>query len=153
MNLIFLDISGVLATGSAKEKARLHSGKIYNDNDLVFDPVCMMNLQYIVKSTHSKIIITSDWIRNGGDSLYLMDKFRVFGLDSYVIGYSPMLYSMCSEEIKECLKKHPSVNYVIINSKSENLEELAEHLVQTQCYTGLNIKVSDEILIKLTRQR
>lgn len=152
MNLIFLDINGVLATGSAKEKASLRTGKNY-DNDLVFDPVCMMNLLHIVKSTHSKIIITSDWVRNGGDSLYLMDKFSVFGLDSYVIDYSPILYSMCSEEIKECLRKYPSINYVIINSKSENLDELAEYLVQTKYYTGLNIEASDKVITKLARQR
>lgn len=151
MNLIFLDIKGVLATGSAKKKLSERTGKPQNEDELVFDAVCMYNLLCIVKQTHSKIIITSEWRREDGDYLALLSKLRTFGLDEYVIGVTPSYDGLCGEEIKECLKKHPGVRYVILDDNPKNMDEFSEYLVVTDFQTGLTISKSDEVIIKLTR--
>lgn len=150
MNIIFLDIDGVLATGSARKEAYLRTGKPHSGSNSAFDPECMGNLLYIVKKTNAKIIISSTWRKNEAELTALFDKFRAWGLYEYVIDFTPILNTERGEEIKECLKKYPNANYVIIDDNSD-MGELKDHLVKVDFDTGLTKELSEEVIKRLTR--
>lgn len=150
MNVIFLDICGVLATGSARKEAYLRTGKPHSGSNSAFDPVCMMNLLHIVKKTNAKIIITSTWRQNEEDLTALFNIFKVFGLYDYIIDFTPILNTERGEEIKECLKKYPNANYVIIDDNSD-MGELKDHLVKVDFDTGLTKELLEEVIKRLTR--
>ncbi len=149
MNIIFLDICGVLATGAARKEAYLRTGKPHSGSESVFDPECMENLLYIVKKTNAKIIISSTWRKYEAELTALFSNFRAWGLYDYIIDFTPILDTERGEEIKECLKKYPGANYVIIDDEWRG--QPTDHLVKVKFDTGLTKKLSEEVIKRLTR--
>ena len=77
MNLIFLDIDGVLNSINKlievyKETGKPHSGYAYP-----FDERCMENLQILVQETKSKLVITSTWRKDEEGRETLLSEFLI----------------------------------------------------------------------------
>jgi hypothetical protein len=109
MNIIFLDIDGVLNSRRKlievyKKTQRPHSGFNYP-----FDEKCLINLQTLVKLTNSKIVITSTWRKKQEGRETLLKALKDYSLDQEVVGYTPVLNSTRGEEIKEYLKQFAEI--------------------------------------------
>lgn len=137
MNIIFLDIDGVLNSIDKlievyKKTGRPHSGSLYP-----FDEKCLKNLQLLVTETNSKIVITSTWRRDKQCMNVLLNTLDNYNLKSEVIGYTPILYETRENEIKKYLSKLNELpNFVIIDDIVE-MGELSQYLIVTSPQTGL----------------
>ena len=151
MNIIFLDVDGVLNSMRKLIELYEQTGKPHSGNNFPFDEKCLENLKILVKETSSKIVVTSTWRKSKDDMKVLINKLKEYDLDKEVIGYTPILYTKREEEIIEYLNKlNNKVNYVIIDDIS-NMGRLNDKLVVTSHITGFteeNMKTAIKILKK-----
>lgn len=61
MNLIFLDIDGVLNSHRKLKEVYNRTKKPHSLYNYPFDEICLSNLKLLVETTNSKIVITSSW--------------------------------------------------------------------------------------------
>ena len=61
MNIVFLDVDGVLNSENYLIYMYEKNKRPYHLYDMPFDPKCMENLKRLVKETKSKIVISSTW--------------------------------------------------------------------------------------------
>lgn len=150
MKIIFLDVDGVLNSTRKNIEGynltrRPHSGLNYP-----FDEICMKNLKHIVDETNSYIVLTSLWRKFEDHKNRLMEELQKYNLNSKVIGETCVLDNRVTE-IKDYLNRaKQKINYIIIDD-SNNLQELADYLIQTDPYWGLK-KENAEDAIKLLRK-
>lgn len=140
MNIIFLDVDGVLNSLSNLIDMCNRTKKSYSGYNYPFDKKCLKNLKILVESTDSKIVVSSTWRKNtiGREKL-----LRVYGLDQYVIGYTPVLNGIREYEIKEFLAMFKEdVNFIILDDDSD-MGELMSYLVKTDRLVGLT---SEDVL-------
>ena len=154
MNIIFLDVDGVL---NSKEKLI----KVYNETHTAhsgysypFDENCLNNLQILINKTESKLVIISSWRKSKEGKRNLVKVLEEYKLDKEVIGYTPILNSPRSIEIKaylnNCNLQRP--NFIILDDESSDLGDLISYLVKTDSEVGLTSKNVEEAVIKLNRQ-
>lgn len=149
MNIIFLDVDGVLNSVGNLISTYNETHKPYSGHDYPFDVKCLTNLQKLVLLTKSKIVITSSWRKDGEGRKKLLNILREYNLDKEVIGYTPVLKSSRGLEIKsylESLDMQP--NFVIIDDDSD-VDELIGFLIQTNIQTGLTEQNVLEAIDKL----
>lgn len=152
MNIIFLDIDGVLNSRRKlievyKKTHRPHSGFNYP-----FDEKCLINLQTLVKLTNSKIVITSTWRKEQEGRETLLKALKDYNIEQEVIGYTPVLNSTRGEEIKEYLKQFVEIpNFIIIDDDSD-MEELIDRLVLTNGQVGLTQENIDKGISLLSKK-
>lgn len=150
MNIIFLDVDGVLNSINKlievyKETGKPHSGYAYP-----FDEKCMKNLQILVKETNSKLVITSTWRKDEEGRKTLLSELKKYGLDKEVKGYTPILVNEKREkEIKEYLSILKEVPKFIILDDDVDMEELLRFLIKTNPQTGLTSENVQEAIDKL----
>lgn len=150
MNIIFLDIDGVVNTlmisttpfntnrGTISRNGFYY--KLNTPNDLEVSNVqAVMWLNKLCKKTNSKIVITSTWrIEKDGfekakKALYNTGLLK----DIEIIGATPYLSSNRGYEIKEWLKNNKNViNYVILDDDCDMLKEQRKHLVLINTFYG-----------------
>lgn len=141
MNIIFLDIDGVLNnkdTFITQEKCFVETGKEL----LEIDPVMVKRLAQIVKRTNSQIVISSSW-RCGWEPKYekcsnrckrLIDLLNEHGLQ--ILDKTPVMKSgLRQDEIKQWLVDHVDVdNFVILDDETSFLMDfVGTRLVKTNC--------------------
>lgn len=137
MNLVFLDVDGVLnsidhAKKVYEETLRAHSGYEYP-----FDPECLERLQRLVEKTDARIVITSTWRKTEEGKRVLQNILEQYDLANRVIGYTPILNKIRGEEIKFFLKElNQDVSYIILDD-DDDMGELMPHLILTSIKTGL----------------
>ena len=116
MNIIFLDVDGVLNSQNKSTELYNKTGKPHSGNNFPFDENCLKYLKTLVKETNSKIVITSTWRKYEENIKILINKLKEYDLDKEVVGYTPILYAKREQEIIEYLNKlNIKVKYVVLD--------------------------------------
>ena len=130
MKVIFLDVDGVL--NSAQDG---YSIRLKTDSHLKL-------LQYIVKETGAKIVLSSSWrIGFTPASKNLLARFKEYGLE--LMDCTPELSSACrGDEIRKWLNDtdYTVENFVILDDEANMAEFVETNLVQTDTNVGLQEK-------------
>lgn len=140
MNIIFLDVDGVLNSLTHAKELYLKNKRPYSGYDFPFDARCLNNLKYLVEETNSYIVITSSWrIHREGREILLFE-LKKYNLDTRVIGYTDVLHQRRGEEVKAYLNKLDcDVNYIILDDDND-FDGLEEYLIKTSFQNGLTKK-------------
>lgn len=138
MNIIFLDVDGVLNSINKLIEVYNKTHKQHSGYNYPFDENCLLNLQKLVYETDSKIVITSTWRKHKKNLEVLHSILKEYNLDSKVIGYTPILNKKREFEIKEYLKSiNENINFIILDDDSD-LGELLPFLINTNPQIGLS---------------
>lgn len=139
MNVVFLDIDGVVQPHNSFKRfdymnydtIKYLSDKYHTDY-FKYDcyDVCSVyvdwefsaveRLKYILDSTNSRIIISSNW-REPNNSYKMYDLLKIQGLDKYYYADNPYIiedssyYKIRTKEINASLNKYDIKNYVILD--------------------------------------
>lgn len=150
MNIIFLDVDGVLNSINALKEAYYKDKRPYSGYDYPFDSKCLNNLKYLVYKTNSYLVITSTWRMHQEGREILLNELKKYDLDTRVIGYTDVLHQSRGEEIKAYLEKlGKDVKYIILDDDND-FEGLEDYLVQTDFLDGLTEEDRDYGIKKLT---
>lgn len=137
MNVIFLDIDGVLNEDTTPTRTR--SRFIFIDQDK------LLRLKQIVEATGAKIVLSSTWRydrddpKYNGDFLELQEAFHNVGLDFYSFTPVDAIGIRRGMEIKAWLGLHPEVDrYIILDDELFDFEErrLLPRLIKTEFRDG-----------------
>ncbi|MBR1386567.1 MAG: hypothetical protein IJ568_07030 [Bacilli bacterium] len=147
MNVIFLDIDGVLNTFhfGLKDYKNKYGGY------LIIDPKKVEILKEICTITNAKIVLSTGWKFILGDKLKPLDKDGKYLLEVFqehdipLIGKTITISKDLGEgkktkywkeyEIMDYLKKHREVShFCIIDDETNGLESLLDYLVKTDDY-------------------
>ena len=135
-NIIILDLDGVLITTVPWEADKMHEDG-YSD----FNPICVTNLNRIIKDTGYDIVLSSAR-RKEVERIVMNGYFRNRGVSKLIKDYVP-IYKEASnrrEEIEMFLEEHQPENYLIIDddkSLSGASEEIKSNWIQTYLMTGI----------------
>jgi len=173
VKVIFLDIDGVLNTDkNYEEYARAQredpeqnpevQGRIdiiHRHVHLLFDEICITNLNSIIRSTGAKIVISSSWRHFYDDAKGrpkfgdLVELLKRVGMIGEVIGKTPTnLPRRMSEsvprgkEIKRWLDENPGVEAFVILDDTADMASLRHKLVRTSARIGLSLRDIDKAL-------
>lgn len=134
MNILFLDIDGVLNT----ENAIMLNHYYRKDENFAFDENCVDYLNYICKKYDFKIVVSSTWRRSGLDNIrkQLYDN----GVKGDVIDTTTFEHlENRGAEIQKWLDEHESEisNYIILDDDTDMLETQEKHFVNCNFVYGL----------------
>lgn len=152
MNLIFLDVDGVINSVDNLIKIYNETHKSYSGYSYPFDSNCLENLKKLVLETNSKLIISSTWRLSLKGKNRLLQELKEYELDRLVIGYTPFLASNRNDEIKAFLSNFDCItpNFIILDDDS-CLGDLMPFLVKTNRQVGLTEENVQEAIKKLTK--
>jgi len=137
MNLIFLDVDGVLNSTRKLIEVYNITHKPHSGSNYPFDEECLKNLQLIVLETNSKIVISSTWRKHKKNIQVLFNELKKYNLDKEVIGFTKVIDGNLENEILEYLSNiEIDYNFIILED-SLNFSTLLPHLVATKTYFGL----------------
>ena len=145
MNIIFLDIDGVL--NSIEYVTETYNAlKRTLKREEMFDPVCMKNLKQIVDKTDAKIVITSSW--KIGDMELLHEVFSKYGIN--IFDKTKHYGDRRGKEIRDWMAEHQEAKKFIIidDDYFKDYPGLDDHIVHTSIYSGrgLNEKHVEQAL-------
>lgn len=150
MNIIFLDVDGVLNSVNklieTHEKThKSHSGYLYP-----FDEICLENLQTLVRETNSKLVVTSSWRKDEEGKNILLEMLKKYDLKKDVMGFTPILSNEeRSKEIESFLDTlNIKPNFIILDDDSD-FGDLLPFLIKTDKNTGLTYENVQEAIKKL----
>ena len=153
MNIIFLDIDGVLNSHRKLEEVYNKTHKPHSGYEYPFDEICLNNLKKLIEITDSKLVITSVWRKDEEGRDTLINALKEYELDQYIIGYTPILGKKRGIEIQAYLDQLDyTPNFIILDDNSD-MEELINYLVKTNIKVGLTESNVEEAIIKLTKKR
>lgn len=173
MNIIFLDIDGVLNSIETYEKVKeAHNkgltlnygpcGTIYN----LHDKNMVANLNRIIKETNAYIVLSSCWrygLNSQGEIKALLNK--ILKIKGNVLGRTPIPMFMSktrAEEIQSWLdwslgfylyalnEERKNVKFIILDD-DEKFGHLQKHLIKIDKYKGLTQNDSDKAIELLLR--
>ena len=151
MNIVFLDVDGVLNSIRGLKQTYYQTKRPYSGYDYPFDPKCMYNLKKLVNMTNSYIVITSTWRMHEIGKNVLLDELKKYELDTKVIGYTAILHQKRGEEIKDYLKGiRENVNFVILDDDSD-FNDLENYLIKTDFNYGLTEENVDDAIKRLVK--
>ncbi len=132
MNIVFLDIDGVLVTNRSCRLGRsVAQGP--------FDPEAVSNLNALLTQTGAKVVISSAWRTD--PSLRLGQLLEKAGAMCEIVGQTPVLGPR-GFEIAVWLARHPQMvdEFVILDDIRDSIlcGHLAERLVSTTMDTGFD---------------
>ncbi|MBP1931047.1 HAD domain-containing protein [Ammoniphilus resinae] len=143
MKVIFLDLDGVMITGSNQKLSSEYDG-------YVFTPTSVEHLKQIIDQTGAFIVVTSTY-RKAGFS-YLKKMFEANGITEGLIGQTPVLaYHSRGREIQQYIDESqldPSLTvekFVIIDDH-DDMGELMPFLVQTKWHSGLDEEAKNKAI-------
>ena len=165
MNIIFLDIDGVLNNQDYiieihPKVLELYSKKDYDESSLLRLKRLMMDidkkkvkiLKEIIKETNSFVVVISSW-KTLGTFPYVRRELIKMGIP--IIDVTDDYNSNRGEGIKNYLKNNDNIkNYIILDDEifEDYDEELLSHLVKTSFYEdGLTEVHKESAIKKLTR--
>ena len=152
MNIIFLDVDGVLNSMDYAKKLYAKDKVARSCYDFPFDPRCLNNLKHLVNITNSYLVITSSWRMHEIGREILLSELKKYDLDTRVIGYTNILHKERGEEVKDYLNKLcKEVNYIILDDDSD-FSGLEEYLIKTNFEYGLTKKELDMGIKKLLKK-
>jgi hypothetical protein len=147
MNIIFLDIDGVLRTHESdcywSQKLGEPIPYMYKRH---FSPDALENLNYIVLLTGAKIIVTSTW-RLFYTLTELKSLFRERGFKGDIIGVTGVCDTR-GEEIVEWLNDHKIDNFVVLD---DNIKDIVNRIpfvkvVKCESTKGINEDVFEKVI-------
>ena len=155
MKYIFLDIDGVIATPESLEEG---------SGTWAFTNECMDNLEYLLKNTGAKIVVSSSWRKHTLDSTITYFDEKGFRFCSDIIGITIRAYHYIEKgihlsiprgvEIKQWIdtnvhsqngqnfvrkKPRQDFSYVILDDDTDMLLEQQPYFVRTNPAEGLTI--------------
>jgi hypothetical protein len=145
MNIIFLDIDGVMRTYESdcywSQKLGEPIPDMYKRH---FSPDALENLNYITLLTGSKIVITSTW-RLFYTLTELKSLFRERGFRGDIIGVTGVCDTR-GEEIVEWLNEHRIDNFVVID---DNIKDILNRIPEVKVIKCNPLKgLNDEVFEK-----
>ena len=150
MNIIFLDVDGVLNSANYLIKISTMNNRPYSGYDYPFNPKCLLNLSYLVSITNAHLVITSTWRKDEIGQNILLNELRKYDLDKRVIGYTRILHNR-EQEIKDYLDNMDIlINYIILDDDNEfhDLEKYLIHIDYKEGLTKENVYDGIKKLIK-----
>jgi hypothetical protein len=136
MNVLFLDIDGVLVTSRQLIK---------NDDDREnYDPESVKHLNELIEMTEAKIVISSNW-RKHKTLKELRDIFETNGIVGEIVGITPSykeLTTMRGTEIQAYIDSVKGTEFEVENfaifDDEENMLHLERHYIQTNPKVGIS---------------
>ena len=153
MNLIFLDVDGVINSINNLIKVYNETHKPHSGYSHPFDSNCLENLKKLVIETNSSLVISSTWRLSEKGTNKLLHELKKYDLDKLVIGYTPFLGSSRKDEIKNFLSNFESsftTNFIILDDDSD-MGDLLPFLVKTNRQVGLTEENVQQAIKKLTK--
>ena len=154
MNIIFLDVDGVLNSQRYALELWKKTHIQRNGENYPFDEECMKNFQTLVRATNAKIVVSSTWRKSESEKRVLLRKLKEYGLDEEVIGYTPIINEIGptrGQEIKAFLANLKGNHNFIIVDNSINLDDLLPYFVRVNLEVGLTTENVKEAIEKLNR--
>lgn len=151
MNIVFLDIDGVLNTDNYYDSLVLENeicgtkNIVRDDYGHFFDPTSVRWLKLILEKNHAKIVITSSWRFMGLDMMRNMWKERnlpgeIYGITEVMLNCYKDGIPTRGHEIRDFIHSHPEIdNYVILDDSYDFLNNQKEHVVIVDTKYGLDI--------------
>ena len=158
MNIVFLDIDGVVQPHNSFKRFKYmnydtikYLSDKYQTDYFKYDyyDVCAVyvdwnsdavdRLKYILVSTNSRIIISSNW-RDTNYKNKMYDLLKIQGLDKYYYADNPYVMDGCSyyrersKEILASLNKYDINNYVILDDMVELIRYFPDNFVCVRNY-------------------
>ena len=153
LNLIFLDIDGVLNSHRKLKEVYERTHKPHSGYNYPFDEICLSNLKDLVELTNSKIVITSSWRKDEKGRNTIIKALKEYELDQHIIGYTPILHQPRGIEIQEYLNQLDyEPNFIILDDDTD-MDHLIDYLVKTSIAVGLTKENVAEAILKLTKKR
>jgi hypothetical protein len=137
MNVLFLDVDGVLNSIVYLKQAK--SGQWPQDH---LDPDNILRLNEIVERTDCQIVLSSSWrivvpdLKTFGEWMAA----KGFKYADRIIGQTPNTRSadeVRGDEIVSWIKSHNEVDRLVILDDDSDMNEVMNHLVQTNIHYGL----------------
>lgn len=146
MNIIFLDIDGVLNTGRNQDFQASIEGKSTFEHQFNFDDGCMKNLKELVDEFDAYIVISSSW-RIEKDETYgteILRNLKDYDLDNRIIDRTPSFSTIRGEEIKQWLinNKEKVDNFLILDDEDDMID-LVTNLALCNDYYGIDENVKN----------
>lgn len=141
MNVIFLDIDGVLNTGRNQDIQEKRDGKSSFYHQFNFDDICMENLKEVILKFDAYIVITSSW-RIEKDTIYwteILKNFRKYKIERRIIDKTPSFSTTRGEEIKKWIddNKDNITNFIILDDE-DDMMDLDKYLILCDDYYGFD---------------
>ena len=153
MNIIFLDIDGVLNSHRKLKEVYERTHKPHSGYNYPFDEICLSNLKVLVELTNSKLVITSSWRKDKKGINKIIEALKEYELDQHIIGYTPILNKPRGIEIQEYLNQLDyKPNFIILDDDTD-MENLIDYLIKTNIKVGLTEENVEEAILKLTKIR
>ncbi len=153
MNLIFLDVDGVINSVNNLIRVYNETHKPYSGYSYPFDSNCLENLKKLVIETNSSLVISSTWRLSPKGRNKLLQELKKYEIDKSVIGYTPFLGSSREDEIKEFLSNFESSvspNFIILDDDTD-MGDLLPFLVKIDRQVGLTKENVQQAIKKLTK--
>lgn len=116
MNVVFLDIDGVLASW-------LKMGNVNKDADgHFFEPDAIEALNKITNHIGGKIVISSTWRKSRTLEMF-QDIFKRRGVEAEVVGLTPELDTGRADEIQQWIDENEVEYFIIIDDITRGIEE------------------------------
>ena len=147
MNIIFLDVDGVLNSFRKLKQVYIRTGKQHSGINFPFDEECMDNLKYIISETDAYIVINSSWRKYDDHMEVLKNKIVEYDLFDRVIAMTDISYNKENEIIN--FLNNVSCNFIILDDAY--MKELNDYLVRTNSYCGLTRENAYEAIKLLKR--
>jgi len=139
MNIVFLDIDGVLNSSNYFKNIANKYEKPYSIYNEPFDSVCMANLKVLIENTNSNIVIISSYRKDKEAIGLFMNALKEYGLYEKVIGMTPILGIRREDEIKMYISTiKECVNFIILDDANYYIE-LYDNLIRVDNKNGLSI--------------
>ena len=153
MNIIFLDIDGVLNSHRKLKEVYERTHKPHSGYNYPFDEICLSNLKVLVELTNSKLVITSSWRKDKKGINKIIEALKEYELDQHIIGYTPILNKPRGIEIQEYLNQLDyNPNFIILDDDTD-MENLIDYLIKTNIKVGLTEENVEEAILKLAKIR
>ena len=152
MNIIFLDVDGVLNSIKGLNQTYFQTKRPYSGYDYPFDVRCIYNLKRLVNETNAYIVIISTWGKDKIGRDILLAELKKYGLDTRIIGYTTDLKKSKEEEIKAFLEiLNEDINYIIIDDELTT-SDLNKFLIKTDFRRGLTEEDTENGIKKLLKK-
>jgi len=136
MNIVFLDIDGVLASW-------LKMGNSTENRDVdghLFEPAAIDALNKITNHIDGKIVVSSTWRKTRSLEVF-QDLFKKRGIEAEVIGLTPELDNGRADEIQHWIDDNDVDYFVIIDDITRGIEEHFKYdinILRTNLYRCLD---------------
>ena len=153
MNIIFLDVDGVLNSRNKLIEIYNKTHKPHSGYSYPFDERCLENLKLLVQETNSKIVVSSTWRKDEEGRITLLKVLSEYELDNKIIGYTPVLDKERGIEIKQFLISLKETHNFVILDDDLDMGELNPFLIKTNGQVGLTYENVQEAIIKLNKTK